>query len=325
MTERTRAFPLFLPRWGGRFRQMGRSFAAVLRPDRSKLLARALDSEMSAIARETRLPLEEVRQSLGLDWTTVDELSYPDLFARARLFRLQTVAEAKGAGTDGMGVDEVLPFLAIRDLQNGREPAAARSAVEHIAQTAMSPPRRSSEILEEVGHYWRGDASSAVEQMEVQDLIRLLLTGLLLFFFGSLWISRAAAGLVDLPAETRLLELLMAPILGLRASVSELPFLAGFFGVLGAAVSVWQENGFRPGACHWRFVRRANRLTLCLGGFAVGLLVSTFLPILFPELVQPASPDEAASYKESHIYLTAFVGGLSQGAFFDRLRSLGGR
>lgn len=312
-------------------------------PDRTAPLRRALEAEVRGIAQETEatgLDRDSLRNKLGLDDTEVEVLNYPILFAQARRLRLEVLAGLAETGADGTGsqvggTPDLLAFLAIRDVQEGQASAASKSAIERITQTATTTSSRASQILDEVGQFWRSDAATALERIQVQDLARLLLAGLLVVYYGFLLLSRGAEGLESLHATSPgLLALLVAPLGGIQRFLAEPPFLSGFFGLVGAVLSMWLDESFSPRFSHWQLARRSERAARCFGGFLIGLLVLLFLPLLSHAAIGSShGPGLEGAWSgvegepllappSSRLLLIALIMGFSQDAFFRRIRSV---
>lgn len=272
--------------------------------------------------------VEEVRADLAAagcpqqDVDRLDEIEvsadlYATQLAQFRVLRLQALLDCQKGGA------AVLSALAESDLELCKQPDRAQKRLKDLETSEdLNEPVLKAQILRLVQGSWIADASAALEQLEVQRVVRVLVPFVLICGLGLQFIQHFMAWFEERTAETSW-TLVGDGFAAVVAFLSSPFVMCCFFGLLGAILSIWFDSDYIPRTPHWRLVRRSERYTRCWGGVFVGWMVAALAPVLFGAFLISGETGGSAGNAEGIIrmYFFALIFGFSQDAFVKRVRT----
>ena len=267
------------------------------------------DLTTAGCAQEVLLSCEEARTAAE---------AYATIIGRLRALRLRALLECHADPTPALSP------LAKQDLElcKGSEQALLQLQAL-VADDKLKDNVRQAQVIRLVQQSWVRDAADAVEELEVQRLVRTLIPLVTFLALGLQFVQHWTSFFDDFQFQT--IGHLLNELIGNLANFFTSVFLmCSFFGLLGAILSIWFDRGFLPRTPHWRLVRRAERITRCWGGILVGWLTSALAPVLFGVPAGGVASTSAAAPSPEiiiRLYLFALVFGFSQDAFIKRIRS----
>jgi hypothetical protein len=282
---------------------------------------------------------------------------YQSLFPNLRRRRLEALLNQRVAAQPAKR-NECLKDLVLREIELCGAPGAVRLTLDRKLADFAAGTGSETGLITLTAEMWRDDAVLALEQRQVQQLVRQVGSAVILFFFVVLCFTQLGDILYTIanaPIAARTIREIMSKTGNLLASKF---VMCGLLGLLGATFSIWLDPALSPRLPHWLALRRSGRVTRCWGGVTVGLLISVLAPVFLGEgfakgslvegqtapavVAASSSPPQAgmavlqgtksdsepsgSTDRESaliRLYAFSLVFGFSQDLFFKKLQAFG--
>jgi hypothetical protein len=269
---------------------------------------------------------------------------YATLFSDLRRLRFNILLDWRDKQAPGQR-PAFLRDLALRESDLSGASGPARLALDRAVSELQTGKNVEKQILSLVGDMWRDDAATAVEQRQVQQVVRRFLSAVVFFFLLVVCFQQLTDIVYTYVHGRATIDAFRETTNLVGNLISSKFVMCSLFGLIGAVFSIWLDKTFAPPLPHWIVLRRSGRLTRAWGGVVVGLLVSVLAPVLLGEefakggIKTPSTTltaasvltPEAKAVQESdssntilRLYAFALALGFSQDVFFKKVRAFGG-
>ncbi|HTO77364.1 MAG TPA: hypothetical protein VMQ61_14925 [Thermoanaerobaculia bacterium] len=312
--------------------------------------SRALtDTELQAAFTEHCADVRSELQTEGCPQPDIDKISdlqslvgvkpYSTLFADLRRLRFGALLEWRDKQSPGNRAG-TLRDLALRESDLSGASGTARLALERAIGDLQAGKNVEKQILGIITDMWRDDAAVAVEQRQVQQVVRRLVTSVVVFFLLIICFQQLTDILYTYIHGNATIDAFRDTTRLIGNLIASKWVMCSLFGLVGAVFSIWLDKNFTPPLPHWIVLRRSARRTRCWGGIIVGLLVSVLAPVLLGEEFAQGNikvaalsasgsnptpqPETDAGNTILRLYAFSLALGFSQDVFFKKVRAFGG-